>query len=259
MATNRAITTITTGKGGVGKTTLLSILIAETLALPLPDDAPILVIDGDPDQSLALTLGISDPDVTLANIRDEKFDARTLRASGMSMADYVRTLLESKGVLQTVQVNGRDIDFMAMGRSKETGCYCAVNNALAQVFDEIKGKYAIIFIDSPAGTEHLNRYRITKADFFVVVSGISVASLKVRERIMETAERVNMEMGRVIDIINHSRGLLSASSNGAIHIPYDEMLAEYAMKGQSLAELPADNAIRVNLREIAREIVGAVS
>lgn len=54
---------VVTGKGGVGKSTTLAALLVDTLE-SLPPSSKVLIIDGDPDQTLDTIIGIQEPDHT---------------------------------------------------------------------------------------------------------------------------------------------------------------------------------------------------
>lgn len=247
---------VVTGKGGVGKSTTLAALLVDTLE-SLPPSSKVLIIDGDPDQTLDTIIGIQEPDHTLADIRDQKVDALTLRSSGVTMAQYLQKQLLEKGVLVSRQIASRPVDFLAMGRSKEAGCYCGVNNALATVFADLQDLYDYIFVDSPAGTEHLSRYRIKRADFLIVVQGTSAASVRVKSAILDTIQQTGMEVGSVVNVVNHTRDFASSMpQNGGLHIPFDTVVAEYAATERPLALLPNNNPLRKKLHSVTERLIG---
>jgi CO dehydrogenase maturation factor len=233
----KAKTIVVTGKGGVGKTTFTAILTATLL--PFISRSRTLVIDGDPDLNLHLLLGIPEPPLTVADVKEEPLKAGLVRQSGKTAVDYLRDRLTTTGVIGRHQLGSGILtfDFMAMGVSRENGCYCAVNNALAGVFDQIRYDYDLILIDSPAGTEHLSRQRISHCDLFCVLQTNAPAARAVAHRILETADRTDMTIGHTL-LVNNLPNLANGIGNRSelhlvsigdrqteIDLPYNRLLA----------------------------------
>ncbi|MCP4427838.1 MAG: AAA family ATPase [Chloroflexi bacterium] len=245
-----AKTIVVSGKGGVGKTTLTALLVDELVTLR-PQDR-ILVIDGDPDMNLHLSLGIPEPPAAIADVRDEDYSAGAIRASGLIAHEYAAKLLEEKGVIQSYP----NYDFMTMGHSRETGCYCAVNNALAKVFAHVAEVYDWIVTDSPAGTEHLNRYRIKHADLFLIIGLPNPASRAVAQRIEEAIERTGMTTTSLVHVHNQCAETQSMDTKeGRVCLPVDEEIAAMSFEGEPVVAMGGDNPVRVSVRMMLSDAV----
>lgn len=185
----------------MGKTTFTALLVRAILS---NKSGRLLVIDGDPDLNLHISLGLPEPQATIATIKDMSFAAGVIRRSGQTPVGYVEQQLTESGVIQpyTWPNNGATFDFLAMGVGQENGCYCAVNQALAGAFKNIQRDYDLILVDSPAGTEHLSRQRITRADILFLLQTKSPASHAVTTRIRETVQRTGMYVGHQVVVNN---------------------------------------------------------
>lgn len=184
------------GKGGVGKTTVAAMMINELTRRHY--DGRILAVDADPAATLALALNVAEPAATIAELRDTlKLNGRGMQdiPAGMSRQSYFRQKLEEKGVIRSCLVNGLGLDLMVMGQGEGRGCYCSVNNTLADVLKEIVEEYDMVIIDNEAGLEHLSRYRLNRIDFFLVVAGPGRGEMQVAEQVFRTAHEVGMETG----------------------------------------------------------------
>src|SRR5512143_2029400 len=159
------------GKGGSGKTTIASMIVRALLERP--DSGPILCIDADPNSCLGLALG-TPPGTTVAEIR-EQARAKTPNAGGMDRVHMVEY-----GFQQAITEAGR-LDLVTMGRPEGPSCYCAVNNLLRRILDELSSKYRFVVIDNEAGMEHLSLRTTSHVDLLCIVSEpTSVGSLTAR-------------------------------------------------------------------------------
>jgi CO dehydrogenase maturation factor len=211
------------GKGGSGKTTIAS-LIVRTL-LERSDTGPILCIDADPNACLALALGVS-PGTTVADIR-EQARAKAPNATGVS-----RVHLVEYGFQQAI-TEAKGFDLVTMGRPEGPSCYCAVNNLLRRILDEMGSKYRFVVIDNEAGMEHLSRRTTNHVDLLCIVSEpTAVGSL--------TARRIH-ELARQLPIVVKEIGVLWNKTNGdcpsveglevLAHVPEDPVVWEASRGG----------------------------
>lgn len=246
------------GKGGVGKTTVAAMMINELTRRHY--DGRILAVDADPASTLALALNITAPAATIAELRDTlKLNGRGVQdiPAGMSRRSYFRQKLEEKGVIRSCRVNGLDVDLMVMGQGEGRGCYCSVNNTLADVLKEIVEEYDMVIIDNEAGLEHLSRYRLNKIDFFLVVAGPGRGEMQVAEQVFRTAHEVGMETGNEWLIFNrYSNGAETPEPNTTAHsvilLPFSQAL----MRGGDIASVSMgiDLPIRHLVGQILRKV-----
>ena len=75
-----------TGKGGVGKTTISSLLIRSMVKR---GSAPILVVDADPNANLNEVLGLQ-VDETIGSIREEMAERSGATPGGMAKHEYLQ-------------------------------------------------------------------------------------------------------------------------------------------------------------------------
>jgi CO dehydrogenase maturation factor len=234
------------GKGGSGKTTIASLIVRALLERP--EAGPILCIDADPNACLALALGVP-PGTTVAEVR-EQARAKSPNAGGMD-----RVHLVEYGFQQAITEAGR-FDLVSMGRPEGPSCYCAVNNLLRRILDELSSKYRFVVIDNEAGMEHLSRRTTNHVDWLCIVSEpTSIGAL--------TARRIH-ELARQLPIVVKEMGLLWNKANGdcpsieglevLAQVPEDLMVLNASRRGESMFALadesPAFQAVRKLVEKI---------
>ncbi len=221
------------GKGGSGKTTVAS-MIVRTL-LERSDSGPILCIDADPNSCLGLALGVQ-PGTTVAEIR-EQARAKTPQAGGMDRVHMVEY-----GFQQAITEAGR-FDLVTMGRPEGPSCYCAVNNLLRRILDELSSKYRFVVIDNEAGMEHLSRRTTNHVDLLCIVSEpTSVGSLTAR-RIYELARKLPIVVKEIGVLWNKMDGECPPTEDLSVlaRVPEDALVLEASRRGDDVFAL-ADNS-----------------
>ena len=245
------------GKGGVGKTTVSALLLDELARLGYA--GRILVVDGDPASTLPLALGFPEPQATIADIRAAlPLDAKAKRAmpAGVSTGEYTLTQIKEAGVLTQHQLRQMSLDLMIMGQGEGAGCYCSINHALSTALNGLVNQYSLVLIDNEAGLEHVSRYRLKRADFFVVVTLADKAAQSVARRIMDTAAKVKLEIGESWLVFNQVTPHVQLSSHGhpTLVLPRTEALAYLAPLDQPAVNIPADDPIRQALQPFLKQI-----
>lgn len=230
------------GKGGVGKTAV-SALATKDLARR-PEAGRLLVIDADPAFGLALALGIA-PDKTLASVRDELLSAAQSgsAAAEQEMADKLDYLV-FESLIET-----DDFAFLAMGRSRDLGCYCSVNDLLRDAVDVLAQDFDTILIDGEAGLEQINRQVVAALDDLVIVSDGSNRAARTIETLWDMAEENNLvPHSRIFVVLNRQEtGASTASLREGVHphvlgsVPADQAVAAADRAEQPLVNLPDDN------------------
>ncbi|MCL5735493.1 MAG: AAA family ATPase [Actinobacteria bacterium] len=228
------------GKGGSGKTTIAS-MIVRTL-LERSDSGPILCIDADPNACLGLALGVP-PGATVAEIR-EQARAKTPQAGGMDRVHMVEY-----GFQQAITEAGR-FDLVTMGRPEGPSCYCAVNNLLRRILDELSSKYRFVVIDNEAGMEHLSRRTTNHVDLLCIVSEpTSVGALTAR-RIYELAKKLPIVVKEIGVLWNKMDGecLPTEELSVLARVPEDALVLEASRRGADVFALtdqsPAFQTVR---------------
>jgi CO dehydrogenase maturation factor len=250
-----------TGKGGVGKTTLVALLLDEIARAGYL--GRVLVVDGDPATTLHLALGLPDPPATVVDVR-EGLDMRgtTLRSlpNGMSRGEYVLTSLRERRIVQRYKQRGMEFDFMAMGQGEGHGCYCAVNGALSAALKAIMGAYDIVLVDNEAGLEHLNRYRIAALDMMAIVEVPGRTSRAVALRILDTVKSVGMTVAKMILIENRGSDGADAWADvdgidEVLQVPVSSELERLDADFAPSVELADDSPVRKALSPIIAQIL----
>lgn len=158
------------GKGGVGKTTIASIL---ALMLAERGDT-VLALDADPDANLASSLGIPEADqagiVSIGQQMDlveERMGAKPGTYGQMFNLDpKVSDLADKYGYTH------RGVSLLVLGaiRSGGGGCACPENAFLKALVDDlVLNKNETLLMDMEAGLEHLGRGTAEGVDVLVVV------------------------------------------------------------------------------------------
>lgn len=244
------------GKGGVGKTTLTSLIIQY---LCESNKTPILAVDADANSNLDEVLGVKS-DITLGQIREEmgKTGADASIPKNMTKREY----FEMK--LNDAIIEEDDFDLMVMGRSQGEGCYCFVNSVLQSQIKKLQNNYEYIIVDNEAGMEHISRGILPKIDTMILVSDCSRRGVQATGRIAELVKECDINPGRIGLIINRApNGELSEGTKEEIDnqglellgvVPHDNTVYEYDCDGKPMISLPEDSPVRKALQQIIEKI-----
>jgi len=179
------------GKGGVGKTTLAS-LLSKVFA---EAGYSVIAIDADPNSNLAATLGIPNPeDITPISEMSALIEERTGVKPGKTGSFFkVNPKVDDLPEKYSFKYNG--IRLMVMGRIKQggTGCYCPENALLqALVTHLLLGRDEVVIMDMEAGVEHLGRATARAVDKLIVVVEPGRRSVETARRIKKLAEEIGL-------------------------------------------------------------------
>lgn len=245
------VTIAVSGKGGSGKTTVAAMIVR--VLLEQTRKGGVLCIDADPNSCLALALGV-EPQITVAELREQ---ARNKPANEAGV-DRMRSF--EYGLQQAVtEANG--FDLVTMGQPEGPSCYCAVNNMLRKVLDQVSSEYPFVVMDNEAGMEHLSRRTTNNVDLlFVVAEPTSVGALTAT-RIAGLAGRLPIEVQQVGVLWNkvESVSSLPQAGNGAAilgHVPFDSAILEASRRGASVFDLPVDNPAFQAVRAVMQNALG---
>jgi CO dehydrogenase maturation factor len=229
-----------TGKGGVGKTTLAS-LLAHIYA---EEGKRVIAVDADPDANLASALGISKEEVEkirpiadMAELIEERTGVKPGSMGGMfKLNPKVDDLPEGIGY----RLDG--IILLTMGKMKDaaSGCYCPENVLLRSLLKHlIVRRSEVVIVDMEAGIEHLTRGTAEAVDAFIVVVEPGQRSMQTAKTVHEMAK--NLRVQKVFVVANKVRGpedLRFIKDNvGGMEvigaITFSQMVMEADMKGSS--------------------------
>lgn len=187
------------GKGGVGKTTVIAAL-AHLLVLRGQE---VFAIDADPAANLAQTLGdrSGNPPKPLAQMR-ELIAQRT----GATLEGYGQFFKLNPHVEDIPDGYSREIDgvrLLVLGAVHKPGggCYCPENVFLRSLLRHlVLRRREVVLIDLEAGLEHLGRATTQGIDAMLVVVEPSLRSLATGMEIARLARE--MGIGKVLAVAN---------------------------------------------------------
>lgn len=194
-----------TGKGGVGKTTLASIL-SRIYAM---EGRRVIAVDADPDANLAAALGVPKaeaerirPIAEMTDLIAERTGARPGASGGVfKINPRVDDIPEEFGYRLD------NIVLLITGRSKEaaSGCYCPESVFLKRLLKHlIVNSGDVVIVDMEAGIEHLTRGTAEAVDAFIVVVEPGQRSIQTANTIKELAKGLGVK--KVLVVANKVRG-----------------------------------------------------
>ncbi|MDD1723530.1 MAG: AAA family ATPase [Methanospirillum sp.] len=230
------------GKGGVGKTTIASLMVRCLIRQGI---RPVLAVDADPNANLHEALGI-EVTGTLGSMREEAFTKAI--PPGMSRTEYIhyrfrQVLVESEG-----------FDLIAMGRPEGQGCYCFANDLLTQAMQSLQREYPVIIIDNEAGMEHLARGTIGLPDILVIVTDPGARGMRTADRIMQIGREIGMSEERMLRIVNRAPENYAVPDWVYATIPLDPLVEEAEMKGDPVSLVPRESLAAVSACTIIRDV-----
>lgn len=189
------------GKGGVGKTTISSILCR----LLAQKGVQVLAVDADPDANLGMALGFSA--VELAKARTIAHDKALIKArTGAEPGEPGQWFTLNPRVSDIPEqyiVSHHGVRLLQMGNMSKggSGCACAENTLLKTLLTHllVEREEAII-VDMEAGIEHLGRGTAQAVDAFLVVVEPGQRSMATARTVARLAADLGIE--RVYAVAN---------------------------------------------------------
>ena len=249
---------VATGRGGTGKSTFVA--LASRYLPP-----PLLLLDMDPDQSLADMLGV---DLEAARIKTEIGRETGIR----TVSDLTSDLVEEEAFQELgggppfvkiplllqwyTQYSSERFTLISLGPRWTAGDYRAANYLFEFIIPSIGGDYASIVVDSPAGLEHLNRKVIPRMDDLFVVLDPSMKSVKHVERVKRITREVGTSYEHLYLVGNHEfseeaeRQVAGTGETYLGKVDYDPEVKSYNLQGRSLWDLPDTSPACQSVRRI---------
>ena len=229
------------GKGGVGKT-LLASLLSKTFA---ESGYSVIAIDADPDSNLAASLGFphSEKIAPISEMSD-LIAERTGTRPGQ-VAPYYRLNPKVGDLLKKYAFEYNGIRLMVMGRIKKggSGCYCPENALLqALVIHLLLSRNEVVILDMEAGIEHLGRATARAVDKLIVVVEPGRRSVETAYKIDKLAKDIGLSSIAIVGNKIRSQAekeFLTSSLSGFDFlgfIPYDQAIIEADLANLSLLD-----------------------
>jgi CO dehydrogenase maturation factor len=250
------------GKGGVGKSTLLILLLKYLKETEKYKD--ILIIDADPDANVGDLIG---KEVSFGETVGGKMNELKKKIQRREFPPNMpkTSLIESEIFSSLIEMD--DFDILEMGRAEGEGCYCSVNNVIKNVIDILSKNYDMTLVDSPAGLEHFARKMGRNVEDLFIVTDASKMGIHTIKRIIEITKEVELEFKNIYIIGNRFsedlKDILIREVNKFNDkrvkflglIPNDDKISEINISGNSLLSLPSDNPAYLKAKELFSGII----
>jgi CO dehydrogenase maturation factor len=183
-----------TGKGGVGKTTLAS-LLAQLYAA---EGKAVIAVDANPDANLGAALGIPPEEMqqitSIAEMR-ELIEERTGAKPG-TVASFFKLNPRVDDIPERFSLVKGGVKLLVLGTVKTggAGCFCPESALLRSLMAHLVFRASeVVLLDMDAGIEHLGRGTAQAVDAFIVVVEPGRRSLETAQSIKALAKDIGIE------------------------------------------------------------------
>ena len=246
------------GKGGVGKTLLASLLSRAFVE----HGYSVIAIDADPDSNLAATLGFPHPEeITPISEMGALIEERTGVQPGQA-APYFKLNPKVDDLPEKYSLKHSGIKLMVMGRVKKggSGCYCPESALLRALLVHLfVARDEVVIMDMEAGIEHLGRGTAGAVDKLIIVVEPGRRSVETAYRITKLARDISLQniavVGNKIRSQSEREFLISSLPGFEFlgFIPYEQAMVEADIANLPLLE--ASQPIIAEVRNIYQTLV----
>ncbi len=193
-----------TGKGGVGKTTLTSLLawIYST------EGNKVIAIDANPDANLATALGISDAEAQritpIAELQD-LIQERT-GAKPSSFGTFFKLNPKVDDIPERFSIQKDGIKLLVMGTVKRggSGCLCPEGALLKSLVSHlVLSRSEVVIMDMDAGVENLGRGTAKSVNAFIIVVEPGQRSFQTARAIRDLAKDLGVKKCYIVGSKTH--------------------------------------------------------
>lgn len=177
------------GKGGVGKTTIMAMLARQLKK----NGKEVLVIDADPSPHMAQSLGIENVE-KITPIADMK-DLLVERSGKTPGSPFYNINPQVDDLLARFILEKDGIKLMVLGaiQTGDSGCACAENTVLRRLLTKLLlSPTQVVLLDMEAGVEHLGRGTIAGVDHLLIVVPPAQSGVRTAQKIKKLALEVGI-------------------------------------------------------------------
>ena len=224
-----------TGKGGVGKTSLVAILSK----LFAEKGRKVFAIDADPDANLALTLGFPNPSEIIPLIKMKRLIEERTGGKIGTLNPYFKLNPKVDDIPDKYFLSHQGINLAVMGsvRGGGLGCTCPENAFLRALLRHLMvEREEVVILDMEAGIEHLGRGTAESVDRLIVVVEPGRSSIESAHRIRDLAKAIGIPrieiVGNKIRENRDKKFILDTLADFDFlgFIPYNEKITEADLK-----------------------------
>ncbi|NTV13417.1 MAG: AAA family ATPase [Desulfobulbaceae bacterium] len=238
------------GKGGVGKTTIMA-LLAEQLKR---DGKEVLLIDADSSPHMAQTIGLTDPGkiVPIAEMK-----ALLVERSGKVVGSpFYNINPQVDDILARYMVEANGLRLMVLGaiESGDKGCACAENTVLKRILTKLLlSPSQVVLLDMEAGVEHLGRGTIAGVDHLLTVVIPTQSSIRTALKVKKLATEVGIKAvhfvgNRVADMEDESFLTVGLGERPITFFPDSPAIGKAERRGQPVTELV--ESVQTQIRQL---------
>ncbi|MGD9581307.1 MAG: AAA family ATPase [Vampirovibrionia bacterium] len=238
-----AVTIAVTGKGGTGKTIIVSVLL-QILNKKYPDSS-ILAIDANLNCDMGRYLGI-DITNTLYDIRLDKYKYSYEMPQDISKQEKIDLCIEDM-----ITPLNQNVDVIASGTSVSIECTCANAKIIRERMKHLAKNYDIVVIDCADDIVYLKNVINTVIDSIIIVADssrsaiTSAARLKYSARDMLLPDQTTLLLNKIKqrNLPDSISALIDKFDLDIVGIiPFDNELRDYEYAGKSIYKLDDENS-----------------
>ena len=254
-----------TGKGGVGKTTLASLLAR----LYAAEGNTVLAIDANPDANLASAIGLPQEQaqrITPIAEMSDLIEERTGAKPG-TQAPFFKLNPQVDDIPDRFSATLNGIKLLIMGTVKKggSGCMCPESALLRNLLNHLLLRRSeVVIMDMDAGVEHLGRGTTRAVDAFIIVVEPGRRSIQTAEAIKNLAKDLGIEKCYVVGSKTTSdadrRFIIDNMPGFEVlgFINHNPMIIEADLKGMSVFDAAPEavaeaRTIKQRLKDIGKE------
>lgn len=239
------------GKGGVGKTTIVAVLARQLQK----NGKEVLLIDADPSPHMAQTIGVEDVG-GITPIADMK-DLLVERSGKVEGSPFYNINPKVDDLMSKFMVDKDGIKLMVLGaiQTGAGGCACPENTVLKRLLTKLLlSPSQALLLDMEAGVEHLGRGTIAGVDHLLIVVVPSKSGVRTAQKIQKLAQDVSISsisfVGNLVQDEDDKQFLVDALDTHPIaFFPDSTIVRKTERAGRPIIDISTE------MEEAARELL----